>query len=325
MVETCPSITCQMPFSTHENETKSLQATPEAQVLIQSSISTNTRRTYQSALNALETWLEQRTLTDALLAEYLAESFQKGLAPASLSIIPAAVQFACRLAGTEPPIGPLTRQTLANSRREGHDRGPGQVTGISFNEVDFIAKKISRKGLHGCRDAALLTLMSDAMLRVSELVAVQMGHLAFLEDRTGRLMIPASKTDQEGEDCTMFLGRPTVKFLQAWLHAIQGQLGPLNGDAAVFRYIRKGGKIQGQPLRVQSIRKIIQKRARDSEMEGRFSGQSLRVGSAQSLAMRGATLQQLQQVGRWQTSRMPAQYCRNELASRSAMSELRYK
>lgn len=43
------------------------------------------------------------------------------------------------------------------------------------------------------------------------------------------------------------------------------------------------------------------------------------------LGLRGATLAQMQTVGRWKTSRMSASYCRNELAGRSAVATLLYK
>ena len=45
----------------------------------------------------------------------------------------------------------------------------------------------------------------------------------------------------------------------------------------------------------------------------RISGHSARVGAAQSLVRHGATVPELQQVGRWKTSAMPAHYARAEL------------
>lgn len=97
---------------------------------------------------------------------------------------------------------PLTRQIFARSRTEGCDLHSGQMTGISFNGVNFIGKKTARQGLPGCRGSALLMLMSDAMLRVSKLAGVQ---AAFLEVHNGRFTVSASKTDQEGRNVLYFL------------------------------------------------------------------------------------------------------------------------
>ncbi len=74
-----------------------------------------------------------------------------------------------------------------------------------------------------------------------------------------------------------------------------------------------------------SVRKDIKKYVAEVGMKGYYSGHSFRVGTAQTLARRGATLTQMQTVGRWKSSEMPAAYCRNELAGRSAVATLLYR
>ena len=69
--------------------------------------------------------------------------------------------------------------------------------------------------------------------------------------------------------------------VRAWMDAAGIADGPL------FQRLDKAGKPRGR-LSTQSIRVIIQRRAQDAGIEGRVSGHSLRVGSAQSLAARGA-------------------------------------
>ena len=121
------------------------------------------------------------------------------------------------------------------------------------------------------------------MLRVSEAAAL---HVADLEAEGGNtLTVRRSKTDQEGEGVAQYIGGPTVVRVRAWMDAAGIADGPL------FQRLDKAGKPRGR-LSTQSIRTIIQ---------GRVSGHSLRVGSAQSLATAGASVVELQTAGRWQS------------------------
>ena len=64
-------------------------------------------------------------------------------------------------------------------------------------------------------------------------------------------------------------------------------------DGPLFRRVRRGGRVEGDPgrrLSVNAIRRIIRSRAAAAGIEGRVSGHSLRVGGAQSLAAGGASI-----------------------------------
>ena len=85
------------------------------------------------------------------------------------------------------------------------------------------------------------------------------------------------------------------------------------------------GIVEEGALSSRSIRNVIQKRARQAGIDSvRISGHSLRIGSAQSLALRGASLVELQQAGRWTSPHMPGRYVRGQLASRGPMARIRY-
>ena len=51
-------------------------------------------------------------------------------------------------------------------------------------------------------------------------------------------------------------------------------------------------------------------RLNQTDLKGQFSGHSLRVGSAQSMATRGASLVEMQTDGRWTSPTMPGRYSR---------------
>ena len=163
------------------------------------------------------------------------------------------------------------------------------------------------------------------MLRIGELVAVRLTDIASVPDGSGRLHLSHSKTDQGGSGAVLYIGPPTLERIQDWLHLVEDQLGEVAEQAPLFRAVRRGGHIQQGGVSVQGIRKNLKAYVKDAGLKGRYSGHSFRVGTAQSLAQRGATLAQMQTVGRWKTSRMPAAYCRNELAGRSAVATLLYK
>ena len=93
----------------------------------------------------------------------------------------------------------------------------------------------------------------------------------------------------------------------------------------IFRRVRRGDKTIGAaPLSTRAARAIISRRAKAADLQGRFSGHSLRVGAAQSLAAGGASLVEMQTAGRWQSPAMPGHYARGQLAARGAVARLRY-
>ena len=300
-------------------------AAPSAAVagLVAASIAENTKRTYAAALKRLDAGLAGQDLTDASLALYLASLHAAGLSPAVAAMAVAAVKFRFRLQGLAAPAGPATDRVLAGLRREGKGRGRGQVDGMRFSEVDTAAAVAANDdgSVAGLRDAALLAVASDGLLRVSEVAALDVGDVQAEADGSGRLLVGASKTDQEGRGAVLYLGAPTVSRVNAWLAAAGHQDGPL------FRRVRRGGRVEGDPgrrLSVNAIRRIIRRRAAAVGIEGRVSGHSLRVGGAQSLAAGGASIVEMQTAGRWQSPAMPGHYARGQLAARGAVARVRY-
>ena len=103
--------------------------------------------------------------------------------------------------------------------------------------------------LAGLRDAAIVALMSDAMLRVSEVGALDCADLATETDGSGRLTIRYSKTDQKGEGAVQFIGSPTVRRVQVWLDAAGHRAGPM------FRRVRRGAVVGNERIADRSLRR----------------------------------------------------------------------
>lgn len=291
-----------------------LQLQKETASLIKASISENTLKAYQRALHGLENWLSGRTLSDALLADYITGLHEAEKSPSTIGQVVAAVKWQLKHQSDVPILPmPITQATLAGIRREGRNRGRGQVDALVWPDVERICAYAETDGtLLGLRDSAMIRLMSDCLLRISEVVAVNAGDF-----KGSTLTLRASKTDQEGTGETLYVCDNTRKVLKQYC----GQAGITRG--AVFRHIRRGGHIQTQRLTTVSARRIIQKRARAAGVEGFISGHSLRVGSAVSLAQAGATVVDMQVAGRWKSSQMPAHYAKAELAERGAIARFK--
>ena len=274
------------------------------------------RRAYRRALRDLDSWLGGRALGDAALADYCAAKHESRLAPASISAAVAAVKCTARLS----PVGPLTARVLAGIRRAGAGRGRGQVMGLPWDAADLISTLAERDGTFaGLRDAALVSLWSDSMFRISESCAVRFEDIESQPDGSGLLKIRKSKTDQNARGTVHYIGAATMKKIAAWCATASIDGGPL------FRRVLRGGHAQAGGLSAIAARNIIKDRAAKAGFDpARVSGHSLRIGAAQSLAAAGASLVELQTAGRWKSPAMPAHYARGQFAVRGAVARLRY-
>ena len=282
--------------------------------LAKASMAKNTRRAYERALSGFED--SGRPETDAGIAAYLGDLYEEGRSAAVAAMAIAALRFRARLQGRPTQVGPAAERVLAGFRRLAQERGYGNVAGVSWEDADRACELAERAGsLAGLRDAALVAVASDALLRVSELEDLDVRDVDLAEQT---VLIRRSKTDQEGAGVVQYLGEPTVARVRAWIEAAVLTEGPL------FRPVLKSGRVRNRRLMQRSIRRIIINRARDAGVKGRISGHSLRVGSAQSLAAAGASLVEMQLAGRWRSPVMPGRYARGQLAKRGAVARLRY-
>ena len=286
----------------------------DTKALIASSVSENTERNYRFWSNAIEAWLGGRSLDDGLLADYITGLHGGGKAPSTIAQAVAAVRWQAKNAGIEI-VGEVTTRTLAGIRREGKDRGRGQADGLTWSDVERVCAFAEMdKSIAGLRDSALIRLMSDCLLRVSEAVAVDVEDL---KDKT--LIVKSSKTDQEGVGETLYVTSDTRRIVRRYCERAGIDSG------ALFRSVKRGDHIQCGRLTSRSARRLITYWAELAGVEGFISGHSLRVGSAVSLAQAGASVVDMQVAGRWESPQMPAHYAKAELAERGAIARFKEK
>ena len=254
----------------------------ENRQLIEASIAPNTLKNYRHALCKLETWLQERQLSDVLLTEYVSKLYHEGKVPTTCEMVVNAVKWRAKIEGSplEEKDTLITDQTLRGIRREGRNRSKRQVNGLEWEDVARVCVCAEADNtVAGLRDSALIRLMSDCLLRISEVVAVDIDDL---DDST--LLIRSSKTDQEGHGVHKFVGEPTIQVIKQYIKA-----GGIN-EGALFRRIRFQQHVCPGRLSVNGAREAIKRRAREAGVEGFISGHSLRVGSTLSLAKAGRLL-----------------------------------
>ena len=290
----------------------------QAKALIKATVAPSTIKTYQHAIQQFEIWLDGRPPNDSLLANYITELYQDGKSPSTISKIVAAVKWTTKNGGVG--VGDfsfeITEKTLTGIRREGKNRGRGQVEGITWDTVKQICVLAEADNtVAGLRDSALIRLMSDCMLRISEAVAVDVA------DVDSVLTVHQSKTNSGISGfpaATLYIGAPTQRVIKRYC-----EVGGIT-TGALFRRIRRGDTITNGRLSVQGARNAIKRRAREAGIEGFISGHSLRVGSAVSLAQAGASVVDMQVAGRWKSPQMPAHYAGAELAEQNAIARFKY-
>ena len=287
------------------------------------SLSPNTRKAYRSALRKFNVFLElnpdtshstevKKQISDYIIAAFISQLYEDGKSPATISVALAAVKWWTNIKRT-PISFELTNLLLKNIRREANDRGPGQVTGLRRDDVERIcweAEKDKYKN-RAFRDIALVRVMRDGLLRISEAVAIDVEHL-----QDNALFVPRSKTDQHGEGVHLYLTHKT-----RWAIAAYREATGINADA-LFRTVFKHSKRLGTRLDTDQARNIIKKRAKAAGITTWVSGHSLRVGSAIDLAKGGASVIEMQQAGRWESPSMPAHYAGAVIAEQSAVARI---
>ena len=290
--------------------------------LIEKSFAQNTIRNRRHALKQVQEWLQGKQITDGLLAEYITHLFDLGKAPGTISIAVSAVKWLLKHRNGGTPVElPITTATLSGIRREGRDRGRGQRNGLTWKEVERIcAVQESDDTLRGIRNSAILRVMSDGLLRISEVTELR---ISDLEDNTLRLRF--SKTDQEGSGEHLYLCEDTRKIVAEWLERSELEEGYL------FRRMTARGdnlyrdKETGEPsnLTVDGVRRIIKSCAARVGLTEKVSGHSLRIGTTVSLAKSGASLVDIQVAGRWKDPGMPAHYARAQFAEKGAIARFK--
>ena len=124
--------------------------------LIRASVSKQTLTNYKRVLKQVEQWLGGHVLDDALLADYISMlHHDEGKAPATISQVVASVSWRSKQLGQQI-VGEITLATMAGIRREGADRGKGQLDGLTWEQVDVICRLVSKQADNSWTEGRLI-------------------------------------------------------------------------------------------------------------------------------------------------------------------------
>ena len=297
------------------------QVSPDTMGLMRRAYAKSTLECRRKILKKLDNWLQGREITDPILAEYMTHLFTQGNAPATIRNVSSTAKWVLKLKNKGKGVDlPICTANLAGICREGRDRGSGQRNGLTWRDVEKICAVQEADGtLMGLRNSAIIQVMSDAMLRVSELVELRVSDL-----QENMVQIRFSKTDQEGKGEYLYLCEDTRRVVQKWMD----RAGITDTDGYLFRRITaKGDKIKkpnnSRPMTDSGVRGIVKLCAARVGLTDKISTHSMRIGSAISLAQAGATVVDMQIAGRWKDPGMPAYYARAQLSSQGAIARFK--
>lgn len=290
--------------------------------VLEHEIARNTQTNYRGQWQHFHAWalgkgIRALPAPPAQVAGYLAERLgASGHKPATLRVAAAAIAFVHKTAGVaDPCASPAVQRTLRSATRKA---GQAQKQAAALTTEALAAIQATactpRRGrggryesqetanYRGTLDMAVIRLMRDAMLRVSEAAVLTWQDLMPEADGTGRLRIHRSKTDPAGAGTVLFVSAETM---------------------ATLRVIRNGASETARifGLRPNQLSRRIKQAAQAAGLGAGFSGHSPRVGMARDLARAGIELPRLMNAGRWRSPAMPAHYTRNETAGKGAVAQ----
>lgn len=190
----------------------------------------------------------------------------------------------------------------------------GQAKPMRWSLIKKGIEALDLSDLKNLRDAAMVRLAYDAMLRRSELVEIRLKHLKSINGgelgtEDAYLLLPYSKTDQEGEGEIAFCRHETALLIMRWARE-----APIKPDDYLFSSFEgRSRRInKGFPMNPESVNLIFRRFAESAGICSiGISGHSCRVGAAQDQIAAGATTAQTTIAGRWRSDAMPIRYTRH--------------
>jgi site-specific recombinase XerD len=233
--------------------------------------------------------------TPGTVAKFLMQTTQQGIKSSTIRRKVSSISAIHRLSYMEDPTKhPEVKITQRRIFRQ---------LGTRFDQAYPITRMLLDKllaecdtNLHGLRNRALLLIAYESMRRRSELVALRVEDIEWLDDEGASILLRRSKTDQLGQCKWIHLSTEATIAVQGWLSA-----GGIN-SGFLLRGIRTSGKVTDSlcESRISRIYKHLARKANIHEQTVReISGHSMRVGAAHDLLNHGASLPQIMIRGGW--------------------------
>lgn len=283
----------------------------------------NTERAWRADWRVFRTFCEAQQLdvlpaSGRTVASFIRACVAQGRRPATIRRYLATIARAHQAAEcVDPCRSESARLAMRAAAKEVGSRQK-QASGFGWEHIErFLA--LPPQELRDYRDRAMLMVAYDTTCRSEELVALDDGHVTYLPDGDGTVLIDRAKSDQEGKGALAYLSHSSVEILSEWI-----ERAPIK-EGALFRAI-KGHSNVGERLKPAAVATVFErcmKRiARSSEELRGISGHSVRVGATQDQSAANIDILAIMQSGRWADPRMVKRYAENLDTRRSGMARL---
>ena len=293
---------------------------------LDSSVADNTRTAYNSAWKSFESWAQSRgamamPASPHLVAAYLAHlAEERRKSVVTVKLHKAALAAIHKAAGHPDPTDNEAVRRIMHGIARAHGKPQKQAKPLTAEALAAVKatargrrqlgdgkrqESAERAAWRGRVDVALLATLRDGLLRRSEAAALTWSDIEFRDDGAALITLRRSKTDQEAEGVTLYIGTEASQALQA----IRPAPELLDLGASVFG------------MTTRHIGNRIKAAAEAAGLGEGFTGHSGRVGMAQDLVKSGVELPALMTAGRWKSSKMPARYTERQAADRGAVAK----
>ena len=285
-------------------------------------LSGHTIRALRADLAGFTAWCAERGLSPLPVRAGTVVAYIEAMAPvrasATVRRYVSSIATVHKLAGEPNPLEDASVQRALKRMHRKKGSRQSQVRGLTWPLIRRLLDAAEDR-LIDARNRAMLAVAYDAMLRRSELVALQVIDIKRYRDGSASLLVRHAKTDPEGGGAMLYLHRDTVKLVRAWL----GATGI--GAGRLFRSVRRDGAM-GEALDESQVPRIYRAMAEraglPAETVRRISGHSPRVGATQDMIASGIGIPAIMQAGRWKSTSMVQRYGERLLAKRNGAAQL---
>jgi integrase len=176
---------------------------------------------------------------------------------------------------------------LMKGIRRRHKQKPVKKSALALDDLRHISSNLPDT-LVGKRDRAILLVGWTGAFRRSELAKLTLQDLHWTKEGLS-IMLPYSKTDQEGKGLTKYIvsapdeAIDPVRALKRWLEASGIKGGP------IFRSVWQNGKLGKKAINDKFIAGVVKQAVESIGLDPRtYAGHSLRSGFITEAAMLGA-------------------------------------
>ena len=264
----------------------------KAREFIRHSKSKNTIRAYSSDWRLFVEWCNKYQFislpaTEEVVSIYITAMVEEGMKASTIQRKLVAISQAHKTAKYDTPTsGANVRAVWRGIRREIGTAQKGKAPAV----IEDIRRMVSSmpSSLLGLRNRTLILIGFAGAFRRSELVGLNCEDIAF--EREGLVItIRRSKTDQEGVGRKVGIHYGTrletcpVRTLEEWLSTAHIEAG------SIFRRMNRWDQVLTERLSPQSVALVVKEAAESAGLDkSRYSGHSLRAGSATQAAKGGA-------------------------------------